>query len=184
MTDIQKLKEKYYGIIHDKDFSNYISDQLGRIKKAVKQASCRPGDTTENLIDAAATYGADEKLTLSVASLIIERYFETLKEAAQPDQGEYATTGINSKEYYAELYNNRMTELVEQFKDEPGYDGTQATYEFDETCNAEQIVGFYVVNEGDNALNQWLENIEGIDLTEQDLEVTRILKGLYSTKAA
>lgn len=107
MTDIQKLKEKYYGSIHDKDFSSYITDQLGRIKKAVKQASCRQGDTVENLIDSATTYGTDEKLTLSVVSLIIERYFETQKEAITDDE----TANNNHKAANPELKVGDTIEL-------------------------------------------------------------------------
>ena len=47
------------------------------------------------------------------------------------------------------------------------------------TANAEEVVGYYLVNEGTNALQQWLVNILGADLTEQDKEVTRLLKELH-----
>ena len=84
-----------------------------------------------------------------------------------------------NKQDYADLYKRRMDEIVRELKDIPSYDGTQATYEFDETANAEEVVGYYVFNEGDNALKQWLNNIYGIELTQQDHEVTKILKELY-----
>lgn len=52
------------------------------------------------------------------------------------------------------------------------------TMEFDQTANAEEVVGYYLINYEWNPLKGWLENIEGVDLTEQDKEVTRILKEL------
>ena len=84
-----------------------------------------------------------------------------------------------TKEDYEQIYLKRINQLVDKWKDDPDYDCTQATYEFDETANAEEVVGYYVFNEKENALNQWLNNIDGLDLTEQDKEVTKILKELY-----
>lgn len=84
-----------------------------------------------------------------------------------------------TKQDYEDLYVKRINEIEAELKDLPGYDGIQATYEFDETANAKEVVGFYVFNEKENALNQWLDNIKGLELTEQDKEVTRILKELY-----
>ena len=84
-----------------------------------------------------------------------------------------------TKQEYADIYINTMNELVDKWKDDPNYDGTQATYEFDEIANAPEIVGYYVYNEKENALKQWLTNTEGIEMTEQDKEVTRILEELY-----
>jgi hypothetical protein len=49
------------------------------------------------------------------------------------------------------------------------------TMVFDETANAEEIVGYYLA---DAKAKQWFENIEGRDLTEQDREVTRIFTEL------
>lgn len=85
-----------------------------------------------------------------------------------------------TKQQYADLYTKKMNELVSKWKDDPNYDGTQATYEFEEVANTEEVVGYYVFNEGDNALKQWLQNIEGIELTDQDKKVTEILKELYT----
>ena len=84
-----------------------------------------------------------------------------------------------TKEDYEQIYLKRINQLLDKWKDDSDYDGTQATYEFEETANAEEVVGYYVFNEKENALNQWLNNIEGLNLTEQDKEVTKILKELY-----
>lgn len=81
--------------------------------------------------------------------------------------------------YYKSIYENRMDEIYAELKFTDVEDINYAcTLEFDETCVAEEVVGYYLVNEGTNALKQWLENIEGLELTEQDKEVTRLLKEL------
>lgn len=84
-----------------------------------------------------------------------------------------------TKQEYADLYDKRMEELVNKWENTPGYDGTQATYEFDETANTEEIVGYYVFNEGENALKTWKINTENIQMNEQDKNVTSILEELY-----
>lgn len=84
-----------------------------------------------------------------------------------------------TKKDYVNKYLTRMQVIESMLKDIPGYDGTQASYEFDETATAEEVVGYYIYNETDNALNQWLTNIKGLELTEQDKEVTKILLKLY-----
>lgn len=85
---------------------------------------------------------------------------------------------IKTKEDYKQIYVDALDwiekELIESGVDVS--DGTAITYEFDDTANAEEVVGYYIFNEGDNALNQWLKNTEGLELTEQDKEVTRLLK--------
>ena len=83
------------------------------------------------------------------------------------------------KEDYKQIYLKRINQLVDKWKDDPDYDGTQATYEFDNTCTVEEIVGFYVTEEKERALVQWKENIDGLDLTEKDMAVTKILEELY-----
>lgn len=84
-----------------------------------------------------------------------------------------------NRSYYESKYENRMDDIYRELK----YEGLEdldyaCTMEFDETANEEEVVGYYLVNEGTNALKQWLENIDGIDLTEQDKKVTKILKEL------
>ena len=43
------------------------------------------------------------------------------------------------------------------------------------TANTEEIVGYYLANYEDQALNVWLDNINGLELTKQDKEVTTLL---------
>lgn len=54
----------------------------------------------------------------------------------------------------------------------------ESSVEFDLAANAEEIVGYYLVYYEENPLECWLKNIDGINLTEKDNEVTRILKEL------
>jgi len=84
-----------------------------------------------------------------------------------------------TKEEYVNIYKTRINELVKKYENDPDYDGTQATYEFEDTATVDQIVGFYILCEGDRALIQWRENIDGLDLTEKDISVTKILEELY-----
>lgn len=86
---------------------------------------------------------------------------------------------MKNRTYYELKYESRMDEIYREMLEEDLEDIDYAcTIEFDETANAEEVVGYYLVNESTNALKQWLENIDGIDLTEQDKEVTKILKKL------
>lgn len=87
---------------------------------------------------------------------------------------------MKNRSYYESIYENRMDEIYRELKEEGDIKDIDyaCTMEFDETANTEEVVGYYLVNEGTNALKQWLENIEGINLTEQDKEVTRLLKEL------
>lgn len=85
------------------------------------------------------------------------------------------------KNYYIQKYEKRMDEIYNELKHEDVKDLDYAcTMEFGEICNSEEVVGYYLVNYGVNALEQWLINIYGIDLdlTEQDKEVTRLLMEL------
>lgn len=50
---------------------------------------------------------------------------------------------------------------------------------FEETANAEEVVGYYIMYHKDSALRDWIDNTKGISFTEQDKEVDRILKELY-----
>ena len=86
---------------------------------------------------------------------------------------------MTEKEYYIEKYNKRWNECLEETsKSESNDHGYDATILFDETANAEEVVGYYLVNHMKNPLRDWLNNIEGIKLNEQDKEITRILKRL------
>lgn len=84
---------------------------------------------------------------------------------------------MKSKEYYVEKYNRKWKECFDETSKNGSKDsGYDATILFDETANAEEVVGYYLVYHKENPLQDWLENTEGINLSEQDKEVTRVLK--------
>ena len=86
---------------------------------------------------------------------------------------------MKEKRYYVEKYNKRWNECFNEASKngskDPGYD---ATILFDETANAEEVVGYYLVHHKENPLRDWLANIERINLSEQDKEVTNILENI------
>ena len=78
------------------------------------------------------------------------------------------------KNYYIQKYEDRMMEIYNMFTDDE-----YCTRWFDETANAEEVVGYYFVHYEWNPLGEWLENLKYVDeVTEQDKEVTRILMEL------
>lgn len=86
---------------------------------------------------------------------------------------------MKDRNYYVLKYEDRMDEIYRELRDSDVEDIDYAcTMEFDQTANAEEVVGYYLTNYEWNPLKAWLENIEGIDLTEQDKEITRLLEEL------
>ena len=86
---------------------------------------------------------------------------------------------MKDRVYYQQKYEDRMDEIYRELKEQNVDDIDYAcTMEFDETANAEEIVGYYLSDGETTALKRWLENTEDIELTEQDKEVTRILTEL------
>lgn len=84
------------------------------------------------------------------------------------------------RNYYIEAYNRRWNECLEEAKRENAKDiGESATFVFEDICNAEEVVGYYLVYHGENALKDWKTNTEGIQMSVQDLEVDRILTELF-----
>jgi hypothetical protein len=83
---------------------------------------------------------------------------------------------MKNRTYYVQKYEDRMDEIYRELKETNVKDIDYAcTIEFDETANAEEVVGYYLINYEWNPLRGWLENTASIDLTEQDKEVTKIL---------
>ena len=86
---------------------------------------------------------------------------------------------MKNKEYYIQKYEDRMDEIYRGLKEEGVEDIDYAcTMEFDQTANAEEVVGYYFVNCEWNPLKAWLENTEHIEMTEQDKKVTEIFESL------
>ena len=85
-----------------------------------------------------------------------------------------------SKEFYIEAYNKKWDECLKEAEKENSKDVSEsATYIFEETANAKEVVGYYLVYHGDDALKDWKSNTDGIKMNEQDLEVDRILTELF-----
>lgn len=84
-----------------------------------------------------------------------------------------------NREHYILKYEDRMDEIYRELRESDIEDiDYVCTMEFDQTANAEEVVGYYLMNYEWNPLKCWLENIKGINLTEQDKEVTKILEEL------
>lgn len=86
-----------------------------------------------------------------------------------------------NKQYYILKYEDRMDEIYRELKESNVEDIDYAcTMEFDQTANAEEIVGYYLINYEWNPLKEWLENLQyAPEITEQDKEVTRILEKFF-----
>ena len=89
---------------------------------------------------------------------------------------------IKNKQYYISVYiafcdaclkdaEQKSIELEEDFDLI-----AEANEHFEECAKAEHIAGYYLVFYADNYLNVWKENIKGLELSEQDREVTEILQ--------
>lgn len=83
-------------------------------------------------------------------------------------------------EYYKQKYEDRMDEIYRELKSQDVDDiDWSCTMLFDETANAEEVVGYYLINYEWGPLKGWLENLQyAPEITEQDKEVTRILSEL------
>ena len=85
-----------------------------------------------------------------------------------------------SKEFYIEAYSKKWDECLKEAERKNAKDVSEAaTYIFEETANANEIVGYYLVYDRENALKDWKSNTDGINMSEQDLEVDRILTQLF-----
>jgi hypothetical protein len=82
------------------------------------------------------------------------------------------------RRYYINKYEDRMDEIYRELVGTVDDIDYACTMLFDETANAEEVVGYYLINYEWNPLKNWLENTKNLDLTEQDKEVTRILTEL------
>lgn len=79
-------------------------------------------------------------------------------------------------DYYISKYNDRWNACYKECMEYGSIDASyDATIMFDETANAEEVVGYYCVFYEKDPLKGWLTNTEGIELSEQDKKVTEIL---------
>lgn len=87
------------------------------------------------------------------------------------------------RNYYTEAYINKWEECLEEAKQENAKDISEAaTYIFEESCNAEEVVGYYLVIHGEDAFKDWKSNTNGIKMSSQDMEVDRILAQLFENR--
>lgn len=87
---------------------------------------------------------------------------------------------MKTKEYYMEQYHVLWDECLIEAGEETCDDVTALTSElFEERCKTDEVVGYYIVLYGDDALNVWRDNTEQTILSEQDKEVDAILDALY-----
>lgn len=86
---------------------------------------------------------------------------------------------MKTKQYYIEQCKKRWKKCFDKASSNRSKNpGLDTSILFDKTANAEEVVGYYLALPTKNLLEDWLNNIEGVDLSEQDKEVTRILKEL------
>lgn len=84
---------------------------------------------------------------------------------------------MKTKQYYIEQCKKRWKKCFDKASSNrsknPGFD---TSILFDKTANAEEVVGYYLTFPTKNPLEDWLNDIEGLELSERDKEVTKILK--------
>ena len=89
------------------------------------------------------------------------------------------------KQYYMDIFNKKWDACLEEAEIDIKENGGNvdisdvATEIFEETANSEEVVGFYIIYHGDEALRDWERNTDGIVFSDKDKEVDRILRELY-----
>lgn len=82
--------------------------------------------------------------------------------------------------YYVNKYFDKWNALyAKALMDEADDPCGTATMEFEECCNTEEVVGYYLVYHKEFALQDWIDNTAGIEMTARDKEIDRILKDLF-----
>lgn len=115
----------------------------------------------------------------------MERNFET---GTTENADFFSLKAVMDKEYYEEIWNRFWDRCLDSAKaelSELGIDPSMdlvidtATEIFEESANAEQIAGYYIVYHKEDALKDWKTNTEGIRFSEKDNEIDKILEALY-----
>lgn len=85
---------------------------------------------------------------------------------------------IKDKNYYIAIYKRQYEEykkiMLEGGADEDDLDSAEVDY------TSEGVLGYYLANYGNEALNEWLYNTEGNLTDEFDLETDRIIKEFFN----
>ncbi len=148
-------------------------------------------DTSSIVFDAEESKLANDraKCIFRVSCVFDEaKYLKALDKIDNEDE----ETGkeVLSKEYYQNLYNTKYDILYNHFVEEGVSDpGSAASESFDEDASTDEVVGYYIETEGDDAYKTWMSNLlfyqnSGKVPTKKDKEVTRILEQLYPVEAA
>ncbi|MCM3387299.1 hypothetical protein M3649_04020 [Ureibacillus chungkukjangi] len=84
-----------------------------------------------------------------------------------------------NKEYFINHYEIAYNEAKEEYiQHNNGVD--DGCFDFEDVNTIELIVGYYLVYYGDNALNQWLENLDGSGYQwNTDEGVSNVLAALF-----
>ena len=100
----------------------------------------------------------------------------------QKEEGE----AVKNKKYYEGAWEKFWDACWERAKNELEEEGADlsntsdlATEIFEETANAEQVIGYYIHYHGDDALKDWLGNTNGLIFSERDEEIDSELKRLF-----
>lgn len=90
-------------------------------------------------------------------------------------------TEIKNTYYYLDKYLRSLKRIEKEVKEGKYENNISLSEIFDEIADAEEIAGFYIYNEEENALKAWNMNTAHItEPTEQDKEVSRILSTLFA----
>ena len=85
---------------------------------------------------------------------------EWLSECTADDTDDLWAYITSQKEYYIDLYNKAYDRFLEQAKKDGSANPEDTANElFDETANAGEVVGCYLVYHGDDAYKDWMENL-------------------------
>ncbi len=94
---------------------------------------------------------------------------------------------MKNKQYYINAFDTFYDVCVKQARQEiiendwTLVDAEELAWEiFEDTATSDPIIGYYIAYHKELALSTWQENTALIEMSEQDREIDKILKLLYS----
>ena len=147
---------------------------------------------TSDKISNVEVYGKAQNLRLNITSMFelacildVEDKYHFRGTASSYSCDPTGSHVMHDKSYYLDKFKDKYAKKEEKntaWQENVVYDPFSAQERFDEECNAEEIVGYYIYYYEDDALKTWRENIEGRVITDEIREVTRILEYLYTSE--